>query len=157
MVNTHVRPVPEHAPLHPTKKDVLSGVAVSVTTTPGLKTIVQANPQLIPAGLEVTVPPPPPDLVTLRRRINVAVTVRAALMLTTQDPVPVHAPLHPLNTDDAFAGVAVRVIWVPALKIAEQVDPQLIPAGLEETVPAPKPALVTLRVYWIGVNVAVTN
>lgn len=51
-------------PDHPAKVDPLAGVAVSVTTVPALKPVlapVQAGPQLMPLGDDVTVPLPVPD------------------------------------------------------------------------------------------------
>jgi len=53
------------------------------------------------------------------------------------------------------AGVAVSVTSVPLAKLAVQVVPQSIPAGVLVTVPAPDPALKTLSAK-VGVNVAVT-
>ena len=47
-------------------------------------------------------------------RLNAALTDLAALMLTTQLPVPVHAPLQPVNVEPA-AAVAVSVTDVPLL------------------------------------------
>jgi hypothetical protein len=46
------------------------------------------------------------------------------------------------------AGAAVRVIEVPAGKLALQVVPQLIPAGALVTVP--EPLAVTVRWNWVG-------
>jgi hypothetical protein len=43
-----------------------------------------------------------------------AVTDWAALMVTTQDPVPEQAPLHPVKLYP-LAGAAVRVTTVPAV------------------------------------------
>jgi len=75
--------------------------------------------------------------------LNVAVTLFAALIVTEQVPVPVHAPLQPEKVWP-LAGVAVSVTLVPEVKLAEQVAPQLMPAGKLVTVPLP--ATVTLRV-----------
>jgi hypothetical protein len=38
-------PVPVHAPDHPVKVDSKSGVAVRVTTVPGMKLVLQIMPQ----------------------------------------------------------------------------------------------------------------
>jgi hypothetical protein len=74
--------------------------------------------------------------------VNVAVTDRAALMVTLQAEVPLHAPLQPVN-DEPMAGTADSVTSVPEPKLALQVDPQLMPAGEDVTVPAPLPDFVT--------------
>ena len=60
----------------------------------------------------------------------------AAVTETTQEPVPVQAPLQPLKVEVA-SGVAVSVTLVPLAKFAEQFAPQLMPAGTLETVPLP--------------------
>jgi len=75
-------------------------------------------PQLIPAGLEVTVPLPVPDLLT--ESVNVctskaAVTEVAALIVTEQVPVPEQPPpLQPAKVEPP-AGAAVSVTDVPLL------------------------------------------
>jgi hypothetical protein len=78
---------------------------------------VQVAPQSIPAGVLVTVPVPVPARVTVSANVttvNVAVTLRAWLIDTVQPPVPVHAPLQPVNVWPA-AAVAVSVTDVPKL------------------------------------------
>ena len=47
-----------------------------------------------------------------RSRAKLAVTERAALIVTVQAPVPVHAPLQPLKIDPD-AALARRVTGVP--------------------------------------------
>jgi hypothetical protein len=64
---------------------------------------------------------------------NVAVTEVLEFSATLQVPVPEQPPLQP----EKFAPLAVKVITVPFAKEALQVAPQLIPAGLEVTDPAP--------------------
>jgi hypothetical protein len=60
-------PVPEQPPpLQPAKVEPAAGVAVSVTAVPLGKRIEQDTPQLIPAGLLVIEPLPPPARVTVR-------------------------------------------------------------------------------------------
>ena len=52
-------------------------------------------PQVIPAGLLVTVPLPVPAFTTVSvdcGRLNVAVTTGACVILTVQEPVPLHPP-----------------------------------------------------------------
>src|SRR5436309_3078665 len=61
----------------------------------------------------------------------------------------------PMKVEPA-AGVAVSVTAVPLAKLAEQVAPQLIPAGELVAVPLPVPAGVTVRVKVCTVKVAVT-
>ena len=77
--------------------------------------------------------------------MNVAVTLVLALTVTVQVAVPVQAPDQPAKVEPE-EGVAVRVTEVPLLKVAAQVEPQLIPAGVLVTVPVPVPAGVTVRV-----------
>ena len=48
-------PVPEHAPDQPVKMAPDAGVAVRLTVTPLVTAAIQVEPQLIPAGDEVTV------------------------------------------------------------------------------------------------------
>src|SRR5439155_7548681 len=80
----------------------------------------------------------------------------AAERVTVQVPVPEHPPpVQPVKVEPAV-GVAVNVTAVPLVKLAEQVAPQLIPAGELVTVPLPAPAGATVRVKLWRVKVAVT-
>jgi len=70
---------------------------------------------LIALSPEATVPRPVPVLLAERVktcRVKVAVTERAALIVTVHAPVPVQAPLHPLKIHPA-AALARRVTGVP--------------------------------------------
>jgi hypothetical protein len=58
-------PVPLHAPDQPANAEFVPAVAASVTFVPELKFALQEVPQLIPAGVLVTVPEPFPERVTL--------------------------------------------------------------------------------------------
>jgi len=143
-------PVPLHPPpLQPTKIEPAAAAAVSVTELFVGNEALQVFPQLMPAGLLVTVPAPVPALVTVRvegTALNVAVTDLFALITTTHVAVPLHPlPLQPPNVDPAD-GVAVNVTVVPLVKLKLQVAPQAIPGGLLVTVPSPTPCLVTVRV-----------
>jgi len=141
--------VPEQAPLQPAKVEPALGVAVSVTTEPEVKLLVQVAPQLRPLGEEVTTPLPVPVLAMVidgKAVANVAVTLLAVLMETLHDvAVPVQAPLQPLNVEPAL-GVAVRLTVVPCAYVALQVAPQLMPVGELPTTPAPVPARLTVSV-----------
>jgi hypothetical protein len=161
-VTTQV-PAPAHPPpLHPANVDPSDGAAVNVTCAPLAKFAEQVVGQLIPAGALVTVPDPVPASATVNAKLfvlvlKVAVTVVAAVNVTTHVPVPVHPPpLHPVNVEPS-AGLAISVTCVPLAKLAEHVDPQLIPDGLLVTVPDPVPALVTASVKPLpALKVAVT-
>ena len=87
---------------------------------------------------------PQPQPRSTQSTLNVAVTDWALDIVTVQPPVLEQPPpLHPANVDPD-AGEAVRLTAVPAAKLALHVDPQLIPPGLEVTVPDPVPAFPTL-------------
>src|SRR5262245_45020463 len=155
-------PVPLHPPpLQPSKIEPAAAAAVSVTELPVGNEALQVFPQLMPAGLLVTVPAPPPAFVTVRvegTALKVAVTDLFALITTTHVAVPLHPlPLHPPKVDPV-AAVAVKVTVVPDAKGKLQVAPHTIPAGLLVTVPTPAPAGVTVRVNVFGgaVKFAVT-
>ena len=83
-----------------------------------------------------------PGVVGRTITVNDAVTDFAASTVTVQVPVPEHPPPdHPVN-DEPVSGVAVRVRVEPWFAVTVQVVPQLMPAGLELTVPRPLPVRV---------------
>jgi len=92
------------------------GVASRVTVVPNEYDSEQSEPQLIPAGVEVTVPPPSPDLVTVSAkfcRLNVAATDLTALMVTVHvEAETVSHPVQPRKVEPR-AGEAVSVTAVP--------------------------------------------
>ena len=99
----------------------------------------------MPAGVLETEPVPVPALLTVsvRSASKLAVTVVLAIRVTTQVPVPEHPPpVQPVNVEPA-SGVAVSVTVVPLVNVAEQVAPQVMPAGALKTDPVPVPVLVT--------------
>jgi hypothetical protein len=109
-------PVPVHAPDQPANVEPPAAVGVSVTIVLAANVAEHEEPQKMPAGAEVTVPLPVPLRVTLSGNstaLNVAVTARAELIVTTQvGEVPVHAPDQPPNTLPPI-GTAVSVTTAP--------------------------------------------
>ena len=143
-------PVPEQPPPdQPPNVVPALGLAVSVTAVPLAKLALHVAPHVIPAGELLTVPVPLPDVRTDNWKLlaaavlNVAVTEALAAAIMLHADVPLQAPDQPANVELAF-GVAVSVIAVPDGKLALHVCPQLMPAGVLLTVPAPVPAATTL-------------
>lgn len=110
-------------------------VFLSVTVLTPVVVPIASVPKLTLAGERLTTGP----LLVL----NVAVSDLDELIVTAHAPVPVHAPLQPVNVEPAV-GVSVMVTTVPLAKFAVHVPGQLIPAGLLVTVPVPFPAGVTV-------------
>src|SRR5437870_11907142 len=90
------------------------------------------------------------------RSVKVAVTLGACVMLTVQEPVPLHPAPRQLSNVESLAATAVSVTLGLELNGALHVLPQVIPAGLEVTVPLPAPALLTVRGNCWSVKVALT-
>jgi hypothetical protein len=151
-------PAPLHGPDQPPKSDPVEALAVSVTFVPAGKLVEQVLPQLIPAGLLVTVPPPLPESKTVKlselggRVLKSAVMEVFAFTVRLQFPAPLHGPDQPPKSEPVDA-LAVSVNFVPAGKLAEQVPGQLIPAGLLLTVPPPSPENKTVKPSELGVMV----
>ena len=70
-VNRHEATVPAQSPDQPTKAVPAPGVAVRVTVLPEATYSQQVSPQLMPAGLLVTVPVPLPTVFTFSNICNV--------------------------------------------------------------------------------------
>jgi len=122
MVTAHVVPETVSHPLQPANVAPPTVVAVKVTLVPLLYGSEQSVPQLIPGGLELTLPLllPVPVLLTVRTNWDgggskVAVTVLAAFIITVH--VVPETTLHPFQPAkvDPPAALAVRVTLVPLL------------------------------------------
>ena len=148
IVTEQVDELPLQAPLHPVKVKPDAGVAVSVTTLPLLKVLLQLEAQELPSEKPT---PPVPAMARLNVRVttaaeNVADTFLTASMVTAQVvEVPLQAPLHPVKVEPA-AGVAVSVTALPLLKVLLQLEVQELPSG-KRTLPVPamerfKPSVV---------------
>jgi hypothetical protein len=113
IVTEQLEIVPEHAPDQPLKVPPDAAVAESVTTVPGSNALVQVVPQEMPEGLDVTVPDPDSVTLNVGRSVKWAFAVRAAVTCTVHvEAVPVHAPVHPPNTE-LLAGAVVNTTAVP--------------------------------------------
>jgi hypothetical protein len=66
IVTVQVVPVTDAHPVQPAKVEVASGAALSMTLEAASKEAEQAVPQAMPAGVDETVPPPVPVVVTPR-------------------------------------------------------------------------------------------
>jgi phage tail protein X len=129
--------VPLHpSPLHPVNVDPGPGFAVSTTWALLAKDALQVEGQSIPLGLLVTVPDPATVTWRTGSDVKFAVTALAAATVNAHSKAPVHAPLQPAN-EKPLPAFAVSVNCVSFAKLALQVDPQEIPAGLLVTVPVP--------------------
>ena len=87
-VIVHV-PVPSHGPApHPVKVDPSEGVAVNTTVVPLAKLTEHVAPQLIPAGVLLTVPVPLPPGIIVSRTFVLVITVESDAGGGATDPPP---------------------------------------------------------------------
>ena len=84
VIVTEQVPVPTQAPLQPAKVEPAAAAAVRVTTVPLTKLAEHVVPQLIPAGLLLTVPLPLPADTTERSKLAWA----GVSLNTTPHPIP---------------------------------------------------------------------
>jgi hypothetical protein len=140
---------PLQAPPQPRNAWPAPGLAVSVALAPALKcwTQVFAGPVDAHAPADVDTAPRPTTLIVsvpgVPADVNVADTLRAAVMLTVHfGVVPEHEPPQPPKVA-ALPGVAVSVTVVPELKVALHVVPPL-PQLIEAPVTRPGPETETL-------------
>jgi hypothetical protein len=107
-------PVAVQLPDQPANVEPEPGVAVNATEVPLFSVVEHVVPQLIPAGLLVTVPVPVPARVTVSMyvliRLNTAVQVMLEFIVTL--PLAQAVPDHPAKVLPAL-GVAVRFTTVP--------------------------------------------
>jgi hypothetical protein len=129
-VTAHV-PVPEQAPLQPAKEEPAAGVAVRVMAVPGVTDCEQAVPQLMPAGLPVTVPEPVPPFVidsVTGTRLNSGGDRLGGVDGDAQVPVPVQVSLQPAK-DEPRPAWRQRRMAGPG-DVAVQGAQLMMPAGL---------------------------
>jgi hypothetical protein len=138
--------LPLQAPPQPMNLEPGADFAVSVTDVGEENHAEHLQPQLMPAGHDVTLPLPRPHLVTVNwydGRLNLAVTYFAWFMYTVQVfSEPLQAPDQCENVDPS-AGLAVSVTDVFEANDAVHVEPQSMPAGDEMTLPVPGPLRLT--------------
>lgn len=153
-VTTH-DPVPEQAPLHP-EKTYPTAAAVERVTNPAGKFAVQVAPHEIPLGTEVTSPPEPMivnDSAKLEgRRRKVAWKVWFDRIVASQVvPAPGHDSAHSIQVRSYPVGggpaIGVSTTLVPCGKVAEHLDGQSMPDGVETTWPFSAPVKTTVSRY----------
>jgi hypothetical protein len=111
----------------------------------GVTVKVVLEPWTTVCEAEIVPPAPALDVTVYDLRANAAVTLlEEEPIFKPEQVVPVQAPDQPEKLE-FVEGLAVRSTKSSAAKVAEQVAPQFIPAGFEVTVPAPVPALETVR------------
>jgi len=103
--------------------DVLTKpVPLTVSVIPVPPAVALAGDRLLIAGVGLCLNGRSTRLVP-----NVAFTFVAELTVTAHVPVPEQGPLQPMKVEPE-TGVAVRVIYDPAVIVSEQVAPQTMPA-----------------------------
>jgi len=81
--------------------------------------------------------------------VKLAITFAAREMLNVHTVVVPQEDASPpqLANCDNPSGMAVSVTIIPSANVAEHVGPQLMPEGIELTVPPPAPCLLTCTWY----------
>ena len=156
--SVHVVLVPLHPPPdHPAKALAAPGAAVNVTLVPGANVALHAPPQLIPAGLDVTVPVPAP-----------ASNIFTCGWTTEMgSPTPARADSAPgpatLMTMTSCCGVAVAV--AVTVRVLESVLPlstgglndAVTPLGVKESVSVNAGVKLSRVTFTVAVAVAPWN
>jgi hypothetical protein len=137
-VTVQVAAVPEQPPDHPANTLPAAGAALSVTVVPDGNGDEHVDPQLIPAGVDVTVPEPVPPRNTFRNgplTITFTPTVPVSSFPPLSLPLAVIRRVSVLMTADA---VDAMLSWIVPLVV-------VIVAGLKVTV-VPSESPVALNV-----------
>src|SRR5690348_3322785 len=128
-------PVPVQSPLHPVNTRPVAGAALSVTTVPTGKALLQLGEQLMPAGEDVTVPLP--VTVTRSNGLNVATHDRLLVMTTVTDcgPPAQSPPQLPNSASSSATALSVNDVPLGNSSAHEPAFPteQLIRPGLDTT------------------------
>ena len=161
IVSVQVVVVPLHAPPHCWKVAPEPALAVSVTIVFTGKACAQIPPQLMPAGLLVTMLVDEPRRTTWRPKL-----LAGALKVAVTATLPVRVSLHvgfveqpelpaQLTKLESGSGVAASVASEPALNDCAQTAPQLSPIGSLVTPPVPVPIRFAVTVDCDGPGVTV--
>jgi hypothetical protein len=135
--------LPVQAPEKPPKLEPLAAFACRVTEVPKANPCEQVPPQLMPAGVLVTVPMPFPDLCTVR--------VCAGGLVYVKCPVADGAPVAMLSTVSSETVTWPIVVLGGAVTVTESVSPQSRNAWVFENVSActvPNEMSVTQPRFW---------
>jgi hypothetical protein len=74
-VTVHI-PAPVQPAVQPAKVEPVAGTALKTSTEPAAKVAEQVAPQAMPAGSEVMVPSPSPDLLTVTGNVALATSAQ---------------------------------------------------------------------------------
>jgi hypothetical protein len=133
-------PVPEHPPPdQPVKLELVLAEAVKVTLP--LKEALQVAPQFMPAGLDVTVPEPVPDLLTVRvyEGEETTTSVQAPQLLLSSDSQMIPPP------DELVLSAQTRMEEVPEVEKVIEGEVAVLEA------PAPRVLMVEEGVWSVTV------
>ena len=120
---------------------------------------MQVSPQLMRGGTSAEVTVPDPVFVTVRVYLTGGIITSSNVAVQVAFSVIVICPLgqfadHSLNSNPS-AGVGVSETIVFSSKSNEQVSPQSMPAGEDETYPVP--TFETVSVYLVGGIIMASN
>jgi hypothetical protein len=143
-------PVAVQLPDQPANVEPEPGMAVNATEVPLFSVVEHVVPQLIPAGLLVTVPVPVPAGVTVSVyvgiKLNVAVQPMLPVIVKLTSGLVVLQPVpdQPTKTEPV-AGAALNFTAVPPTYTSLQSLPHAIPKGELLIVPLPDLATLTVK------------
>ena len=148
LLQTIAFPVP---PVQLWKLDPFCGVPFRTSAVPALYSAAHVLNVTPPSVLQVTEPFPVTEVVNVcgGGRLNVAVIAESPLTVNVQGPVPLQPAALPVPALQPAKPppTAVSVTAFPFTNVFEQVAEQLLmPVGVEETVPVPVPAKLTVIV-----------
>jgi len=138
MVTVQVVPDDVSHPVHMERTEPASGVAISVTVVPPEYEAEHADPQLIPPGLDITLPLPLPSRATERVKAPAFPTVSVVLPLFPKASVAV---IMVFPTATAVANPAASIVATLVFELVQSMPVRFTFTGVEAltVVPFPRP------------------